>query len=259
MTALSYVLEKASICEAFLISVCEQSCQAVVDLTVTRSDEFRVVYRLLITEKEQKLSVKELVPNKLPDFCPQLHINSDGTFCLGWDGEINGKITDQASAQAWWQRLHNFLRLQERAKIKKTWPSKEWAHGQAAPYQQKAEHIANLLGKDFTEDLDNGKFHTRLLTRSYKNKVFLGLYRKELLVYMVSLQNQKVLNKQQVCICRDGNIRRHRRLKSCSNHAELASAFAIAIHEWQTKEQEFWEIFKDHKCCGLMTGCKVGA
>lgn len=257
MTALDFVLELASVNDACLISTNKHLCQAVIDLKITRSDAHRVVYRLLLIAKDHVVSAQELTPEKLPTFCPQLHINSNGTFCLGWEGEINTQITDKESAQRWWLRLHNFLRLQQRATKLKAWPSKQWAHGQAAIYQQKAEQIAKLLGQDFVEDIENSSFQTHILKRTHKHMPLLGLYRKNHLTYVVSINNQKVLNKQQACICMHGDIKRHRRLKSCSNHAELGAAFAISLYEWQKKEQEFWESFKGHKCCGLMSGCQL--
>jgi hypothetical protein len=258
MKTLSYIVNLADKNDArivlpFTIDRNEQ----VIDITITRSDGRYNTYRLMLTAKGTEVLVKEALPNKLPSFCPQLHINSDNTFCLGWKEDTNLNIIDEETAQTWWLQLHKFLRLQERARLKKVWPTQQWAHGRAVYHQNKAEQIALLLGSDFVQDLDKNFFHTKLLKRKSKYAPLIALYRQENLIYIVSKSGKRVMNKKQACVCQKGDIKRHRRLKSCSNHAVLAAEFALAIYEWKKEEEKFWEAFKGHKCCGLMDGCQL--
>lgn len=79
----------------------------------------------------------------LPSFCPERHIQSDKSFCIGLDRPL---VESPEDAELFWSNLHDFLRLQSFAHKTKKWPPKHaFDHGGAAEHQQRAESIAKLL------------------------------------------------------------------------------------------------------------------
>jgi hypothetical protein len=85
----------------------------------------------MVRVQEQPLS------RRLPCACPERHINSDGSFCLGPE---HARIDTVASAEKWWAELAGYLELQLRADETGSW-SREyaWPHGDAAAAQERLE------------------------------------------------------------------------------------------------------------------------
>lgn len=79
-----------------------------------------------------------------PDACPERHINSDGSFCLG----LEGYTADAESAPRFWEALRAFLLCQEFARARRLWPTGRWlSHGrEAASAQLEAEAAAAACG-----------------------------------------------------------------------------------------------------------------
>jgi len=229
-----------------------------VEVVVTMADSRRVTYRLVLSANGDVAYAREASPDKLPGYCPQLHINPDSTFCMGWGGAADLKVTDEESAREWWSRLHGYLRLQHRAKRLRRWPGKEWAHGDAARHQHYAEQHASLLGEDFTRDLEAQNIRVSAWNRLLPSHGrLLRVYRDNTLIYTVSEKLGRVLNTRQKCVCLEGDVKRHRRLRSCSGHAKAAAGLALSIWEWAQAEEKFWAAVQTRKCCGQMDGCHL--
>lgn len=75
----------------------------------------------------------------LPVTCPERHINSDGTFCLG---------LGPVSSANFWAALRSYLVCQDYAASRRRWPPNRWlSHGvQAAELQLLAEAYAAEAG-----------------------------------------------------------------------------------------------------------------
>lgn len=234
------------------------TCDSVLDVIVTMADSRRVTYRIAITEIGNAVHAREHQADKLPVFCPQLHINADSSFCIGWSGVSELEVANEETAREWWSRLHAFLRLQHRARRLRKWPGTEWAHGDAARYQHDAEHFASRLGEDFMSDLLQQRLHVAWWNR-FKNTQgpLLRVYRDGVLIYTVSDRFKRVLNGRQKCVCINGDLKRHRRLRSCSDHADAAARLAFALSNWRVAEDKFWATFHAKKCCGRMDGCRL--
>ncbi|MBS0234246.1 MAG: hypothetical protein JSR99_12270 [Proteobacteria bacterium] len=81
----------------------------------------------------------------LPKFCPDRHINSDGTFCLGYPAP---QVSTTDEAVVWWGLLKDYIELQRVASRTGRWPPKRWlSHGDAGgSFHIKALETAKRLG-----------------------------------------------------------------------------------------------------------------
>ena len=232
--------------------------QAAVDVVVTMADGRRVPYRLALVAQGDAVHAREASPDKLPGFCPPLHINPDGTFCTGWSEVADLDVTDDESAAEWWSRLHSYLRLQHRAKRLRKWPGKEWAHGEAAYHQYEAERQAAILGDDFVQDLEDKKIRVDAWNRlASSHGRLLRVYRHDQIIYLVSERQARVLNTRQKCVCVEGDVKRHRRLRSCSGHANAAAELALSLWKWAKADERFSAAVKNMQCCGRMQDCRL--
>ena len=112
---------------------------AVVEWTVPCDDGQRPHFTLKLLRDADVVNVKERDSVLLPAFCPELHINRGGTFCLGLRSRDRLSVTDPSSANRWWGRLLAFLRAQVRARKLRRWPdSAVWLHGTAGDHQADA-------------------------------------------------------------------------------------------------------------------------
>lgn len=99
---------------------------------------------LSITARGGAAVVKETEVSRLPEWCPELHLNADRTFCLGLD-EL--AIVDDAHARQWWADLEVHLKLLSAAIKTRVWPLHSGlAHGDAGKYQREARLLAEGLG-----------------------------------------------------------------------------------------------------------------
>lgn len=116
----------------------------------------KTVASLRIWVAVNEVEVAEAKPgSEFPADCPERHINSDGSFCLGYGaGEA---VYDLDDAIVWWGLLEEFLRLQRVAARTRRWPArKAIAHGPAGPHQVRALEAARELGleEDYYEMLE---------------------------------------------------------------------------------------------------------
>lgn len=217
------------------------------------SDGRTVPYEIEVNQVGvSKATVKERQPINLPEFCPQRHINSDGSFCLYWWEVFNLDISNEETAHAWWRTLWKFLTLQARVKKARRWPNEnEWAHGAAAVHQHRAERAAHELGVQYEIALQERRLSV------VKKKRVLQLFEDKRHLYSVWLDSKKVVNLRQRCICGSTEKKDRKRLRRCGSHASDASQLAVALLLWGIEEKEFWDFFRDRQCCGTCDDCPL--
>jgi len=92
-----------------------------------------------------RIKVREAQPERLPPFCPERHINPDGTFCLGFDDEVALKPQTPEQAATWWATLRGFLVLQQLAAATGEWHATAWPHGDGAVHQREFERLIERI------------------------------------------------------------------------------------------------------------------
>ena len=256
-TALQLV---ASVCAEFSAQV--ETCsgnRAVFLLQLKLADGTTIPYHLEVTSDGDRLSVRELAPNNLPGFCPQRHINGDGTFCLYWAAEEGLVVTTDVVAREWWRTVWKYLKQQARVTKLRKWPDDaEWAHGEAARYQKQALEAASRLGGAFEEALQNSEVVVKTTrARRYAQRLIAQVFVYDQHLYSVWLDSDKVVNRKQRCFCGSSGNRKPARLKACHDHAEDAVKLAQSKLRWEEKENEFWAALKGRQCCGTTDICPL--
>lgn len=218
-----------------------------------RADGKIVPYRLLIDARNPRVSVREERPERLPGFCPDRHINPDGSFCMNWDEEDPVHVTDMLSAEHWWDLLLAYLWRQERASKTGRWAGRAWAHGVAAEQQRLAQRCATALGSEFTKALEAGRLS---VSRSKGGSGrFLQLRNNGQRVYSVWEKEKRVATLRRRCVCGGSKLP----LVGCRDHARQAADLALALLRWEEAERRFWQGMKDEPCCGTMKTCPLAA
>lgn len=233
--------------------------QGIFALPLVLPDGSVLPYRLQVTLTGTSVTVREATPHNLPAFCPQRHINRDGTFCLYWSENGSFAISSAESATQWWEIVWKYLTLQARAENKRRWPNtNEWAHGKAALHQKNAMAAAERLGPYFYAALDNSAISIELQPkRSSAQGPTLRVLVHGQHIYSIWLNSGKVVNRKQRCFCGSSGKKRPARLRSCQGHAKDAADLALRIKKWQEAESEFWESFKEEACCGTCDDCPL--
>lgn len=227
-------------------------------MSVRRADGRVVNYEIVASKKGDDIVAREKSPSRLPAFCPERHINRDGSFCLYWHEHDAMGIADAAAAHRWWQTLREFLLLQERAKKLRCWPGEGWAHGAAARHQSSAEAAAAALSSAVSEALLDGLLLVKAGPGVHSpNGPTLRVYLDGMHLYTVWQKSKRVTNKRQPCICAPGKRGRRRRFRSCSDHASQAAQLAISMAAWKEAEADFWEAFRENACCGTCDNCPL--
>lgn len=201
MTPLAYVVACASDYGAVVSDVTQ--AQACLTLEVGNVDQKKTVFTLSVSEIGSLLSIRERVPEHIPSFCPERHINSDGTFCLGWSESGHDPISSSEDAHRWWSTILQFLRLQIRSERLKRWPGQEWAHGDAALHQHRAEELCKSLGPNFTDILHKKALKVRLVkTRDGRKLIRFEMNGQHL--YSVWLAQGRVAGDKRLFLSRGG-------------------------------------------------------
>lgn len=216
-------------------------------------------YKLEVVATASGASVREETPRHLPGFCPQRHINADGTFCLFWAGAGRLQVSSEADARRWWETLWKFLGLQVRAQRKRRWPNnEEWAHGEAATHQSKAIEAAARLGGQFSLALAQSAISVEQKPKRRRSQgPTLQVLVNGCHAFSVWLNTGKVVNLKQRCFCGSSGLKRPSRLRSCQQHAQDAAELALELKRWQEAEEAFWAVFKGQNCCGTCDGCAL--
>lgn len=214
------------------------------------SDGRKTSYSLTIDARLPTVRVREQTTQRLPAFCPDRHINRDGGFCMNWAGADPLDVTDEANADRWWSLLLQYLRLQERAAKLRRWPSRrQWAHGDAARHQQRAEICATILGAPFITALEAGRLH---VTRTGRRPRFIRLQDGARTLYSMWVNPPRVATLRQACPCGSG-----RPLRGCGDHAQRAAELVETWQSWRREEARFWDGFQDVECCGTLASCPL--
>lgn len=249
-TATDFAVQEVSCCET----------GATFRVPVDMLDGRQVHFTLTVGAVNDEVEVREdHTGRRLPEFCPERHINRDGSFCLGLAAPGEHSITDVLSATEWWERLLQFLRGQLRAERARRWTMGDtWAHGKAAKYQRDAEFAACLLGGQYLEDLNSGRLSVvRSKVRVAGRTVILKLQKDGFHLCSAWIDPWRLANKRRACICAAGDVKRHRRIRNCKNHADAALSLIRNLYEWQLAEKAFWDSLRGTTCCGTMRDCPL--
>jgi hypothetical protein len=224
--------------------------ELLVTVRLLRADGREVCYALSVDANRPVVSAREQTPLHLPAFCPDRHINENGSFCMNWQAAEPLLITDTEAAERWWGLLLQYLRLQERASRLGRWPSlRQWAHGEAADHQIRAELCAEALGAQFVRALATGNLH---VTKRPRSPHFLRLQDGPTTLYSVWAKFGRVATLRQGCFCGSG-----RPLRRCEDHADRAAELVEALEALRQAEHRFWRRLKGRACCGTMSGCPL--
>lgn len=233
--------------------------RALFTLQLTLADGTVLGYRLEVKVRGKSASVREVEPRHLPGFCPQRHINVDGTFCLYWTGAGSLDVTTADEARAWWETVWKYLTLQSRAEKKRRWPNnEEWAHGNAAAHQKNAIDAAARLGGKFSDALAAQAITIQVQPkRRTAQGPTLQVSVRGRYLYSVWLNSGKVVNRKQRCFCGASGKKTPLRLRACKRHAEDAADLALELKRWQEAEALFWQTFQGKRCCGTCDSCPL--
>ncbi|MFC0340548.1 E2 domain-containing protein [Paracoccus niistensis] len=224
---------------------------------VFRPDGTAPTYAIVAEVREDEVAAREATPTRLPAFCPERHINRDGTFCLGWGRADDLEVRDEETARAWWARLFKFLTLQERATRLRRWPDRRtWPHGDAAGHQFRAEWAAHRLGSPFVEDLAQGRLGVARKGHG-SGGAGLQMLRDGRRLYSVWEDTRRAVNLRQRCICIMGRASPPAVLRSCGDHADAVVELAFALQDRATAEAAFWAGLEGTSCCGTMDCCPL--
>ncbi len=225
------------------------------EVGVHQVDGRMATYLLLLSTDGSRITAQEQQPTRLPAFCPERHINYDGSFCLYWSGAGSLEVIDEVSARDWWETLYEYLKTQERVRRLRRWPGVSWAHGAAALHQKRVQDAAKLLGLDFWDDLKSGRLQV-VARPDGGNGPYLRLYRHHRHAATYWLKWKRMANLRQLCLCAH-QFGRPRKLKKCSDHAWQLSELIVGLHEWTKAENAYWEGLKGQRCCGTMNDCPL--
>lgn len=226
-------------------------------ISVPRPGGDRHEFSLELIASGNVVTVREAPPNLLPVFCPDRHINPGGSFCLGWGSTALADVIDENSARAWWTAVVRFLQLQLSANETRMWlnGANDWAHGEAATHQARAEAAAGQLGPNFRNDLRAGKFSVS--HEEHKRGGRIELRRRGLHVARVFVGPPVRLKEDNVrCPCDDpaGPT-----VGDCGDHADHLAVFATELWHWQQAETRFGRdlALRGQACCGTLDDCKL--
>jgi len=220
-------------------------------LPVVVADGSVTEYRLSVSSRGDQLLCSETSPAHLPACCPDRHINRDGSFCITWASRLPIRVVDLSSADTWWQTVYRYLQEQHRAARKRKWPTKgDWAHGEAAQEQLRAETAAAALGGRFPSDLKHGRLKVT------KKGHFRRLTGPGGWLYSVWIAFDRVATLRQPCFCPEG-ARKRVPLKACGQHALAAAELVLGIVGREREEQRFWKSLEGQPCCGTMDDCPL--
>lgn len=203
------------------------------------------------------VTVREATGTHLPSFCPDRHINSDRTFCLGWGPTAPSTVVDLTSAKEWWATVIRFLARQVIANERRRWINgpHDWAHGDAAAHQSRAETAAEALGPTFIRDLQQGTF--AVAREHHRRGARIALTRGGKLVARIILSPRPRLKDNDVrCPCvENGGMP----ILHCQDHADQLVTFISEMWNWREQETAFGRraALAGSRCCGTLERCSI--
>ncbi len=176
----------------------------------------------IVARGNNTISVHENVGvRSLPPACPERHINSDGSFCLGPEAE---PIETAQRAETWWAELAGFVELQLRASATCKWPKAfSWPHGAAAAAQKRLELEWSNLPAPVAKMLDRADLRT----------------------------DGRLQSRRQRCPCG-----RKKQTRRCHEEAMLSIIRLRA--DIIRKENAFWKSWSS-PCCRTMDACPLNS
>lgn len=198
-------------------------------------------YDLSLSVVGSQVIVKEAANARLlPASCPDRHINSDGSFCLGLRAD---RLADDAeAAHDWWCKLRVFLTCQETAHEARTWPEyAQMSHGnEAAEIQIEAEDLARQFG---------------LVDEFYD-----AMWRREGLIAFVAQriepQTMHPRNGRAACVCGRTDKRGRLLLRRQCWKAKL-KCLPVLDRQRRAQVKKFWSGLSKTPCCGTMDVCPL--
>ncbi|MCQ8781632.1 E2 domain-containing protein [Mangrovibrevibacter kandeliae] len=216
-------------------------------------------YRIEVSVVGGTLRAREHGTRLLPAYCPERHINVDGSFCLHWAEEETLEFSTEDNVVLWWGKLLTFLRRQIAVDSLRRWPGKgdARAHGpEAARQQASAERAAVALGGGFAVALNEGRLSAKRSSNAGHNRVRLFLDGQR--VVSVGVETGRVLTLRSRCPCgrRDG---KPLPIIACADHASALATLALSLEGSASAEREFFEFAaaRGHLCCGSVEGCPL--
>ncbi|MER0240087.1 E2 domain-associated cysteine-rich protein [Fulvimarina sp. MAC8] len=217
------------------------------------------IYGIGVSVVGGALRAREYGTRFLPTYCPERHINVDGSFCLYWTEEEPLVFLNEDDVLLWWGKLLTFLRRQIAADSLRRWPGKgdARAHGaEAARHQAAAERAACTLGGRFPAALNEGRLTAkRSRTGGHKRT---RLLLDGLRVVSVDVDAGRVMTLRSRCPCArvDG---KPLPIVACADHASALATLALSLELWAKAEREFFESAAvcGHHCCGSVEGCPL--
>ncbi|WP_058633489.1 E2 domain-associated cysteine-rich protein [Aureimonas ureilytica] len=216
-------------------------------------------YGVEVACQEGRLSAREFGTSFLPNWCPERHINPNGTFCLYWEEAEPLAFATLEDVAFWWGKVLAFLARQGPAERLRRWPGKgdARAHGaEAARAQAEAEEAAATLGPEFTFDLREGRLATSMSRLGGLQRV--RLLRDGRRIASVDIRRRTVLTLRSRCRCGEAAVTRLP-LCACGQHAGALAVLTLALHRWSRAEAEFFAHFarSGRKCCGTIDDCPL--
>ncbi|MBA4130678.1 MAG: hypothetical protein C0519_04560 [Hyphomicrobium sp.] len=199
---------------------------------------YEIGLRIWIDENEA--CVQEPRPDRLPSRCPERHVNSDGTFCLGFN--VGGLGDSLDGAHVWWGLLREFLKHQRTAEKTGLWPVRAAiSHGMAGVHHVAALDAASKLG--ITET-----YHR--LIEGEPCWIDDGSVR-------VHRDGTRLVNGRSPCPMRCLGKRKRPILRRECCKSEAVLRLVVSEMKRKSAEKEFWNNWtaKGYRCCGTMRGC----
>lgn len=230
-----------------------EGAQAVI--TVVRPGGANHTFHLALSFDADQVSVRELPGHTvLPAFCPDRHINGDGSFCLGWGRDNPRTITDETTARRWWAAVYQFLTRQAGASARGVFPGTEHgrAHGDAAVRQAKAEQAAARLSTAFAECVAAGKFVVRQDPRPGQHRLELCCGTER--IARVSTRSKALVGGRTICPC---GATPERDISDCDDHAQALATFILEHHACKVADKKYLDACAaaGHVCCDTLQAC----
>jgi hypothetical protein len=202
-----------------------------------RSGAFTRVFELSIIHLAHEVKVFERTTKKtLPEFCPERHINGDGSFCLGLRA---GEGITEETARAWWAKLHAFLLCQETATESGLWPTEaELLHGDAGEIELLAERAAAEIG----------------LRSAYRQAVQFDTGPVASGLAKINATTRLLRNGRSACICGRTNRAGKTLLRRDCHHLGCP---IVLEYERRAAIDRFWMALRSQPCCGTMRNCPL--
>lgn len=224
-------------------------------ITVVRPGGAKHTFQLALSFNADQVSARELPGYAmLPAFCPDRHINGDGSFCLGWGHDNPSTIVDEAAARRWWATVYQFLTRQVGANARGVFAGAEQAraHGDAAIHQNKAEQAAERLGTAFAKRAADGEFVVRKDPQPGQHRLELWSGTERLA--RVSLRSKTLVGGRTTCPC---GTAPERDVSACDDHAQALATFIQEQHACNVADKKYLDACADagYACCDTLRTC----